>query len=66
MLRPEHVSPRSLAGFVQEFGVEHRGSVDGLEITGVTLSTGDLRPGDLFVGVKGLKGIHGASYAVQA
>ena len=65
VLRPEHPSPRSLAGFVQEFGIEHRGGVDGLEVTGVTLATADLRPGDLFVGVKGFKG-HGASYATQA
>jgi len=65
VLRPEHPSPRSLAGFVQEFGIEHRGAVDGLELSGVTLSTGDLHPGDLFVGVKGFKG-HGAAYAAQA
>lgn len=50
---------------MQEFGIELRGSVDGIEITGVTLSTGDLHPGDLFVGVKGaLK--HGAEFAAQA
>jgi UDP-N-acetylmuramoyl-L-alanyl-D-glutamate--2,6-diaminopimelate ligase len=65
VLRPEHPSPRSLAGFVQEFGIEHRGDVDGIEITGVTLSTADLHPGDLFVGVQGFK-LHGASYAAQA
>jgi len=65
VLRPEHPSPRSLAGFVQEFGIEYRGSVDGIEISGVTLGTGDLHPGDLFVGVKGFKG-HGATYAAQA
>jgi UDP-N-acetylmuramoyl-L-alanyl-D-glutamate--2,6-diaminopimelate ligase len=65
VLRPEHPSPRSLAGFVQEFGVDYLGSVDGVEISGVTLSTGDLHPGDLFVGVKGAKG-HGARYAAEA
>jgi UDP-N-acetylmuramoyl-L-alanyl-D-glutamate--2,6-diaminopimelate ligase len=65
VLRPEHPSPRSLSGFVQEFGVDHRGDIDGVEISGVTLSTGDLHPGDLFVGVKGAKG-HGAAYAAQA
>jgi UDP-N-acetylmuramoyl-L-alanyl-D-glutamate--2,6-diaminopimelate ligase len=65
VLRPEHPSPRSLAGFVQEFGIDHRGSIEGVEISGVTLSTGDLHPGDLFVGVKGAKG-HGAGYAAQA
>jgi UDP-N-acetylmuramoyl-L-alanyl-D-glutamate--2,6-diaminopimelate ligase len=50
---------------VQEFGIEYHGDIDGLEITGVTLSTADLHPGDLFVGVKGFKG-HGAAYAAQA
>ena len=65
VLRPEHPSPRSLAGFAQEFGIEYRGSLDGVEISGVTLSTSDLHPGDLFVGVKGAKG-HGAAYAAQA
>jgi UDP-N-acetylmuramoyl-L-alanyl-D-glutamate--2,6-diaminopimelate ligase len=50
---------------VQEFGIEYHGDLDGLEITGVTLSTADLHPGDLFVGVKGFKG-HGAAYAAQA
>jgi len=65
VLRPDHPVPRSLAGFVQEFGIEYRGSVDGVEITGVTLSTGDLHPGDLFVGVQGAK-LHGAAYAARA
>jgi UDP-N-acetylmuramoyl-L-alanyl-D-glutamate--2,6-diaminopimelate ligase len=65
VLRPEHASPRSLAGFVQEFGIEYRGDLDGVEISGVTVSTGDLHPGDLFVGVKGAKG-HGAAFAAEA
>ena len=65
VLRPEHPSPRSLAGLVEEFGIDHSGSIDSVEISGVTLSTGDLHPGDLFVGVKGAKG-HGAGYAAQA
>jgi UDP-N-acetylmuramoyl-L-alanyl-D-glutamate--2,6-diaminopimelate ligase len=50
---------------VQEFGLEHRGSVDGVEVSGVTLGTGDLHPGDLFVGIQGLNS-HGASYAAAA
>ena len=65
VLRPEHPSARSLAGLVEEFSLEHIGSVDGVEITGVTLSTGDLHPGDLYVGVPGANS-HGASYAAQA
>jgi UDP-N-acetylmuramoyl-L-alanyl-D-glutamate--2,6-diaminopimelate ligase len=60
VLRPEHPSPRSLAGLVQEFGIEYRGDLDG-----VALSTSDLHPGDLFVGLQGAKG-HGASYAADA
>ncbi len=65
VLRPEHPAPRSLAMLVQEFGLEYRGSVDGAEVTGVTLGTGDLHPGDLFVGIQGVNS-HGASYAAAA
>jgi UDP-N-acetylmuramoyl-L-alanyl-D-glutamate--2,6-diaminopimelate ligase len=50
---------------VQEFDLEVRGSVDGVEVTGVTVGTGDLHPGDLFVGIQGLNS-HGASYAAAA
>src|SRR4051794_1797367 len=50
---------------VQEFGLDHRGSVDGVEVSGVTLGTGDLHPGDLFVGIQGVNS-HGASYAEAA
>jgi len=50
---------------VQEFGLEHRGSVDGVEVSGVTLGTADLHPGDLFVGIHGVNS-HGASYAEAA
>jgi UDP-N-acetylmuramoyl-L-alanyl-D-glutamate--2,6-diaminopimelate ligase len=65
VLRPEHPSARSLAELVSEFGLEHRGSVDGVEITGVTLSTSDLHPGDLYVGMPGAHS-HGAGYAQKA
>jgi len=50
---------------VREFDLEHRGSVDGVEISGVTLSTGDLHPGDLYIGMPGAHS-HGASYAERA
>jgi UDP-N-acetylmuramoyl-L-alanyl-D-glutamate--2,6-diaminopimelate ligase len=65
VLRPEHPSARSLAGLVSEFGLETIGSLDGVEVTGVTLSTGDLHPGDLYVGIQGAHS-HGASYAAAA
>lgn len=65
VLRPEYPSARALAGLVDEFGLDHRGSLDGVEISGVTLSTADVQPGDLYVGIQGANS-HGASYAAQA
>jgi len=65
VLRPEHPSPRPLALLAQEFGLEHTGSLDSVEVTGVTLSTQDLHPGDLYVGVRGANS-HGAQYAARA
>jgi len=65
VLRPEHPSARSLAGLVNEFGLDYTGTIDGVELTGVTLSTNDLHPGDLYVGIQGAHS-HGASYAARA
>jgi UDP-N-acetylmuramoyl-L-alanyl-D-glutamate--2,6-diaminopimelate ligase len=65
VLRPEHPSPRSLSRLIDEFELEFRGDIDGVEITGVTLSTGDLHPGDLYVGVRGAHS-HGAQHAQAA
>jgi len=65
VLRPEHPSARALAELVSAFGLEYRGSLDNVEITGVTLSTADLHPGDLYIGMPGAHS-HGASYAEKA
>jgi UDP-N-acetylmuramoyl-L-alanyl-D-glutamate--2,6-diaminopimelate ligase len=65
VLRPEHPIARSLGGLIEEFGIDHRGAVDGIEITGVTLSTADVHPGDLYVGIQGANA-HGAEFAAQA
>lgn len=65
ILRPEHPSARHLSALVSEFGLESRGAIDGVEVTGVTLSTGNLQPGDLYVGVAGARR-HGAIFAAQA
>ena len=65
VLRPEHPSPRSLAGLVAEFGLDFEGSIDGIEISGVTVRSSEVHPGDLFVGLAGEHG-HGATYAAQA
>ncbi len=56
---------RSLAGLVAGFGLEVDGSIDGIEVSGVTVSTSEVHPGDLFVGLPG-KNSHGASFAVRA
>ncbi|WP_439563867.1 Mur ligase family protein [Microcella sp.] len=65
VLRPEHPEPRPLLGLVEAFGLEHHGATEGVDVTGVTLSTGDLRPGDLFVGLRGAHR-HGAEFAADA
>lgn len=65
VLRPEHPEPRPLAGLVEAFGLEHHGATAGVEVTGVTLSTGDVRAGDLFVGLRGAHR-HGAEFAADA
>lgn len=65
VLRPEHPAPRSLALLVEEFGLEHRGDVDDVEVTGVTVRTTEVQPGDLFAALPG-KNAHGASFAADA
>ncbi len=65
VLRPEHPLARPLSGLVSEFGLESVGVIDGIELTGVTLRSTEVQPGDLFVGMQGLNG-HGAQYAASA
>jgi UDP-N-acetylmuramoyl-L-alanyl-D-glutamate--2,6-diaminopimelate ligase len=65
VLRPEHPAPRSLARLVQEFGLEHRGAVDPVEVTGVTVRTTEVQPGDLFAALPG-KNAHGAQFSADA
>lgn len=65
VLRPEHPTPRSLARLVQEFGLEHRGVIDTVEVSGVTVRTTEVQPGDLFAAIPG-KNAHGASFAQDA
>ena len=65
VLRPEHPLARPLAGLVAEFGLESTGSLDGVEITGVTLRSTEVQPGDLYVGIQGVNS-HGAQYATDA
>ncbi|WP_157002647.1 Mur ligase family protein [Agromyces laixinhei] len=64
-LRPKHPSPRSLSELAEEFGFTVLGAVDGLEVTGVGLSSKSAEPGDLYVGVPG-RNAHGADFAASA
>lgn len=65
VLRPEHPAPRPLLDLLGTVPATLHGRLDGLSVTGVTLSTGDLHPGDLFVGVRG-EHRHGAEFAADA
>jgi UDP-N-acetylmuramoyl-L-alanyl-D-glutamate--2,6-diaminopimelate ligase len=65
VLRPEHPLARPLSALVAEFGLDHTGSLDGVELTGVTLRSSEVEPGDLYVGVQGAHS-HGASFAAAA
>lgn len=64
-LRPQHPVPRSLSGLVDQFSLDLRGDSGTLEVTGVSLCSDTVEPGDVFVGVPG-KLSHGASYAAAA
>lgn len=65
VLRPEHPLPRPLAALVAEFGLDVRGSVDGVELGGVTVRTSEVHPGDLFVALRGVNA-HGAQFVGDA
>ncbi len=65
VLRPEHPLARPLAALVSEFGLHSIGSLDGVEVTGVTLRSTEVEAGDLYVGIQGLNS-HGAQFAKQA
>jgi UDP-N-acetylmuramoyl-L-alanyl-D-glutamate--2,6-diaminopimelate ligase len=54
-----------LAGLVDDLKLELRGDADDVELTGISLSSRSVQPGDLFVGVPGKYG-HGAAFASAA
>jgi len=65
ILRPDHVKPVSLKVFAEHFGLDINGDGSTVELTGISMNTGDLRKGDLFVAMPGVK-THGASFIAQA
>jgi len=65
VLRPDAPPVHSLDDLAARFGPEVRGETAGVTLTGLTLATADLRPGDVFVAVRGVNR-HGAEFATAA
>ena len=65
VLRPEHPPRRDLSELARRFGERTVGDVEGTILTGITLATADLRPGEAFVAIRGVNR-HGADFAVAA
>ncbi|MDH6180815.1 UDP-N-acetylmuramoyl-L-alanyl-D-glutamate--2,6-diaminopimelate ligase [Microbacteriaceae bacterium SG_E_30_P1] len=65
LLRPEHPISRPLSTLVEEFGLDVRGDIDGVEVTGIALDNRKIIPGDVFVGLRGAHR-HGAALASGA
>src|SRR6478752_735136 len=66
-MRPAHPADHGLAALADAFSLVKAtgGDLDDVSITGVTVASNDVEPGDLFVAVPGLR-VHGATYAHQA
>jgi UDP-N-acetylmuramoyl-L-alanyl-D-glutamate--2,6-diaminopimelate ligase len=65
ILRPDHVTPVALAAIADRFGLSVESSTLEGAATGISMNTNDLRHGDLFVAMPGLK-THGARFAAKA
>jgi len=65
ILRPNKVVPVDISKFAAKFGLEVIGSADAVQLTGISMNTGDLRPGDVFVAMPGKK-THGANFVAKA
>ena len=72
ILRPEHVVPVPLQAVANSFGLIESVAlattfelVASVQVTGISMNTNDLRTGDLFVAMPGLKS-HGARFAAKA
>jgi UDP-N-acetylmuramoyl-L-alanyl-D-glutamate--2,6-diaminopimelate ligase len=64
ILRPDHVAAVSLKAIAAKFQLSGDVDAEAL-VTGISMNTGDLRPGDLFVAMPGLK-THGARFVGEA
>jgi len=65
VLRPDAPPIHTLDDLAARFAIEVRGDTSGVALSGITLATADLRPGDVFVAVRGVNR-HGAEFAADA
>jgi UDP-N-acetylmuramoyl-L-alanyl-D-glutamate--2,6-diaminopimelate ligase len=65
ILRPDHTVPVSLQALVARFGLGWYGDPSEISVSGISMNTNDLRTGDLFVAMPGLK-THGANFVAKA
>ena len=65
ILRPHHVEPVTLAHICAESSASLVSGDTSVVVTGISMNTNDLQPGDLFVAMPGLK-THGANFAQKA
>jgi UDP-N-acetylmuramoyl-L-alanyl-D-glutamate--2,6-diaminopimelate ligase len=65
ILRPDHVLEVSLSAIATQFKLESAGLKSEAILTGISMNTNDLRSGDLFVAMPGLK-THGAKFTEKA
>lgn len=64
-LRPEQVVPVALSSLVESCGLKLVNGDVQVSVTGISMNTADLRIGDLFVAMPGLK-THGANFVAKA
>ncbi|GAA1669977.1 UDP-N-acetylmuramoyl-L-alanyl-D-glutamate--2,6-diaminopimelate ligase [Microbacterium lacus] len=65
VLRPDHPPTHPLRELADRYARDVRGEIGDATLTGLTLATADLRPGDVFVAVRGVNR-HGADFAASA
>ncbi|MEY2815730.1 MAG: hypothetical protein RJA78_306, partial [Actinomycetota bacterium] len=65
ILRPDSVIPVSLGAICERFNLTLNSAHQDITVTGISMNTGDLRQGDLFVAMPGIK-THGANYVTKA
>lgn len=65
ILRPDRVEPVSFSAICSQFNLEMAFGDPSAQVTGISMNTNDLRSGDLFVAMPGLK-THGAKFAAKA